>query len=52
MATRRITRITVRCASRVGKLFCATPALVPTTSSALTLSLTGLLRANGAVPTV
>lgn len=52
MAMRRTTRTTVRCASRVGRSSCATPARGPTTSSAWTQSWRKLPRASGAVPTV
>ena len=52
MATRQTTRTTVRCASRAGRSFCATPARGPTTSSAWTQSWRKLRRASGAVPTV
>ncbi|XP_017398198.1 chromodomain-helicase-DNA-binding protein 5 isoform X4 [Cebus imitator] len=51
-AMRRTTRITVRCASRVGRSSCATPAHGPTISCAWTQSWRRLPRGNGAAPTV
>ena len=46
---RQNTRTTVRCASKEGRLFCATPALEPITWSVWSQSLRRLQKANGAV---